>query len=296
MTDHPEPVQKWLDLHSDGILQNRIYYDMPEDIYRAVKRTCQSDLKIAMSGSWRDYWWQVVMGNRPKQTFGQRLGSAVHNLFLEPHVLEGYKLYKGGKGPTTKDFQKFIDENPGKVVLHPDDLNVFELCKTVMLEGAYVDFREHSIPVNQLFKNGKYEVSFFWGDPETGVLMKGRVDDIDFEEEYILDLKTTARYKASTSGFKSMCREWYYQVQDAVYTDAIQQCIGYGWEDPFYFLTIELKAPVNYGLHRLHPEERDLARDYYRTYLKELVKCRESGYWPSYRTTEPVTLFYGNYT
>lgn len=291
-----DSTKEWIEKHSPGGIKNKIYYDIPEEVYRDIPRVCQSDLKIAMQGSWKDYWFQVVMGNRKQQNSGERLGEVIHKTLLEPEKIQNVMWYDGKYGPNTKSFRDFCGLYKDQICLHPTDKTVFDLCDTLLLPGCLVYFKDKWTPLSELFEGGNNEVSFFWVDKETGIEMKGRTDHLNLEKDYVIDIKSTQKHLANEKGFRGMCRDFFYHVQDAVYTEGLKACTGYEFEDPFYFLCIEPKIPMNYGLYRLHPEERLAAVNYYKSYLVELKKCMEEDYWPSYECTEPINLWESIYT
>lgn len=125
---------------------------------------------------------------------------------------------------------------------------------------------------------GKAEKSVYWIDATTGVLCRCRPDWWR-DDNLIVDLKTTE--DASPEGFARSIAKFRYDVQDAFYTDGVQQATGKR-PKAFVFIAVEKKPPYGVGVYVLDAETKDLGRAQYQHDLRVYAECVRSGVWPGY--------------
>lgn len=179
-----------------------IYYDLPEEEYRADPAIANSDIRRILKSP-LEYWTYSWMNpNKPVQnkTDAMILGSALHcfileqDKFFEEYIVLPNKLemdsdffrqesmagdfgdnFEMPKTKTAKTF-KYVG---GKNVIKQSD---FHLIRNM---AQYLN----TLPVvKNVFKGGNAEVSIFWRDEETGLMCKCRPDYLT--DKYIADYKS----------------------------------------------------------------------------------------------------------
>lgn len=139
---------------------------------------------------------------------------------------------------------------------------------------------------------GKAELSVYWKDPATGMLMRCRPDFWRMGDGIIVDLKSTE--DASPEGFAKSIVNWRYHVQSPFYMDGINHMLtqcpydsGSG-VDPivpvraFAFVAVEKKAPYAVGVYVLDEDSLKLGRIEYVQDMLTLADCEASEQWPGY--------------
>ncbi|WP_020474530.1 PD-(D/E)XK nuclease-like domain-containing protein [Zavarzinella formosa] len=200
-----------------------IYFGLPEDEYHAAAGLSCSGMK-QLSVSPLNYWHHNSNPafERPEESFPMRFGKAVHCRLLEPErfhqmycrelSVEDYPgalqtidhmkewLSDHGMPTTSKRKQDLIDrivasdhpamiwddlkgrhaeENAGKAVITKGEAELIEALAAVAAADPVV---------SAIFIGGMPEVSFFVEDPETGVMLKARMDYV--RPRSTMDLKT----------------------------------------------------------------------------------------------------------
>jgi hypothetical protein len=229
-----------------------IYLDLPEAVYHAAEGLSNSGMKhLAVSPLC--YWHNALNPDRerPEESFAQRWGRAVHCRLLEPERfadeyaaglrkedypdalvtdddLKGW-LTARGLPVTGKRKQERIDRireaddstviwdeleaehaalTAGKTILSASEMSRLDRLAEVVLGDPCAA---------AVLSGGKAEVSIFVRDPETGVMLKARMDYV--KAAATIDLKTF-----SNSRGKPTDRA----VFDAIYHEAyFQQCVFY---------------------------------------------------------------------
>jgi len=185
-----------------------------------------SSLKLLRESPTKFSLWRENKWNYPNASFFA-VGSALHALFLEGK--ETALVYEGTR--RGKEWLKFSEENEGRDILNPRELN----CVHDMYDKL-----KHSPKVMELMSNFRPEV------PATGALMgvplKGKADALiqDWNGSYLVDLKTTAK---SISEFQKGARYMLYNQQAALYKYLFEV-------DDFYFVVIEKEFPYEIGIFK----------------------------------------------
>jgi exodeoxyribonuclease VIII len=127
---------------------------------------------------------------------------------------------------------------------------------------------------------GQAETSAVWRDPDTGVLCRGRFDDLALGIGSITDLKSCE--DASPFRFPRSVYDYGYHVQAAMYLrggKALDLDV-----DTFGFVAVEKRPPYAVAVYQLQPAaihdgERELV-----PLLARWAECEETGVWPGYST------------
>jgi hypothetical protein len=229
-----------------------IYLNMPEEEYFAAKAlSCSGMKQLAVSPL--NYWHRNLNPDfvRGEETYPQRLGKAVHCRLLEPSAfadryavelsaddvpgalitMDDMKAFlaEHGLSTTAKRKQDLIDRiqdsgipaiiwdnevanhaqaTAGRVLLGKVEADGIEKLASAVLADQYAA---------ATLSGGVPEVSFFVRDPETGVMLKARMDYV--KAAATIDLKTF-----SNSRGKAIDKV----VYDAIYYEAYHlQCVFY---------------------------------------------------------------------
>jgi hypothetical protein len=137
--------------------------------------------KIAITPA--HYYHYYIAGNRDRPTKDMQLGTALHELILEPAEY--------WSNPANEPFR--------------------EVSKA--MRDA---LKQHPVAKKYLFGDGRPEVAAFFDYNDAPVKIK--TDWLPNDSELIVDLKTTR--DASPSGFRRSVRSYRYHVQDALYSAA----------------------------------------------------------------------------
>lgn len=203
-----------------------------------------------------------------------KIGTAIHCALLEPDRFKREYITSPEFNRRTKEGREeeaaFLKQaaDAGNFVVTEKDLR--------MIEGICENVDKHR-DASALLKAGVSEKSFYWQDPETGILLKCRTDNVS--QFAILDVKSTD--DASPQGFVRSCAKYNYDLSATMYREGV-----FSVEDTFLdyvFLAVEKEAPYSVALYLASDEMLASGMVRYREALKRLNDCRQSGQWPSYQ-------------
>ena len=215
-----------------------------------------------------------------------QLGSALHVAILEPEEFEkryavaGPELTRRG----TNKWLEFEQENQGKIPLKFDQgEKIFEMAMAA---------RKHS---RALLLEGLKELSFFWKDPETGLLCKCRPDNIT-AKGVISDYKSTRiAYPERVWAREILIHR--YHVQAAFYLDGVLHALAQA--NMTHLVDVVPSSFVLFAQEKVEPflskpwlvgeASIALGRRAYQTNLRTIKECEKSGVWPGYpEKIEPI--------
>jgi exodeoxyribonuclease VIII len=211
------------------------------------------------------------------------VGSAFHKLVLEPEGFDDEFFVMGdsqicaeiggAKPRATSKYKEwregFLSANVGKTLLEYNEYEgIREMAESIRRRKA---FKAISAP-------GRAEDSFFWRDPELGVLCKCRPDYLR-DDGYIIDFKTTE--KASPKRFESHAYDYYYHVQAAFYMQGVEAVTGEPVKG-FVFVVIEKKPPYLVACYTADNEMIRAGNEEVRRCLGLYEECSRTGVWPGY--------------
>jgi exodeoxyribonuclease VIII len=125
---------------------------------------------------------------------------------------------------------------------------------------------------------GHTELSFFWRDAATGLLLKARPDrvvDTVSGDPLVVDVKTSS--DASQEGFERSYERFFYGVQESQYTEAIR--VRYGREPIYRFVVVQNREPIICNIFRTQADVAVRERDRWRSAVNELAQRLSSGNW-----------------
>lgn len=134
----------------------------------------------------------------------------------------------------------------------------------------------------EAFTGHKAEQSVFWD--EDGLLLKCRPDA--WKPGALFDLKTTRT--ADPNEFGKTSADFGYHQSAAHYIDGVKAATGETL--PFYFVLVEKTAPYFVSVVELDDEALNIGRALNDRAKRIYNECTETGNWPGYQESAPVSL------
>lgn len=178
-----------------------------------------------------------------QQTRAMQIGSAIHCAILEPEKFRNQYLLmpeiKDRRQPEYKNAIKYYGES-----------NVFTSTDCENISGIINAVRNNEYALELLNAPGPTEVSGFFIDNETGLLLRHRFDKLSYiNGEWIgVDLKKTR--ESNEFKFSKSIFEYNYHLQDAVYSTGFKEITGEKLRS-FTFIAVEEEYPNIVELYEL---------------------------------------------
>ena len=216
-----------------------VFHNLPFYEYQQLSGLNQSKIKQVISNS-----------NLYRKSYinlqALKFGSAGHCMILEPEKFEDLYLCApkdlSQRGKNGKDkWREFCELHSGKIILKFSDWARLQKIKKC--------FQIHP-QAQQLFSNGKSEVSLYWQDSEYGLNCKARLDWFDPDSRKIVDLKFTINIEIAAK-IKPLKND--YALQANWYTRGIYQLTNIATD--FFFVFIEKFAPHSIRIVQVSQED-----------------------------------------
>lgn len=245
---------------------------MTNNEYRKAEGVSRSDL-WQMSRSPLHY--KYALENEEQTTPALLFGSAQHKMVLEPdEFYQEYAVMPSGIDRRTKAgkeaYEEFLRNAGDREVITGDQY--FQIMEML-------DALKTNTPAWELLQ-GKHEQSFFWKDPETGIMCKVRPDVITTYngKPYLVDYKTTD--SCADGHFESSCKRYGYKFQAGMYTEGMFQ--NTFQEYGFAFVAQEKTPPYASRVYLCDQDFINEGHDQFRTFLGMLKYCQDTGDWYGY--------------
>lgn len=275
-----------------------LHRGIPALAYHAWPGASQSTLKIMRDRSPLHARW--AMDHPQQSTDALIVGAAIHTCVLEPDLFPTLYAFAGRCEATKKsDGQQCSNTGTVRRDGHwfcnvrghdPVGFNAPGDPVIALREGEYnacIGIRDsvRAHPATQHMLEGDAECSAVWEDPETGVLSRGRFDDLALGIGAITDLKSAV--DASPLTFRRSLYRFGYHIQGAMYIRGAQTL---GMDvDSFGIIAVEKDAPYAVAVYQLEAAALfDGAREL-DALLARWAECESTGVWPCY-DTEVVKL------
>lgn len=229
-----------------------------------------------------NYFGLHLSPDRParEETGGQRAGTLLHTLVLEPDTFAERYAIGPDVNRNTKEWKAFAAALPADVTaLKPDEYD----------EGLKQaeSLRRHA-DIADLLSSGEAETSIFWTDPITGLPCRCRPDWLHETPEgwIVLDLKTGP---ADPRTFGLQVARMSYDVQDAFYSEGIQIAT----DKPviaFLFGVVETAPPFLSMCGLINDQGRESGKRKTRKALNAFARCKANNEWPGYEGVQLLTL------
>lgn len=242
--------------------------DMPAAEYHALADFIGSSSLMAMDKSPKHFHHAWTKPTEP--TAAMTKGTLIHSLLLEQDISHYVPRPLNEKGDlvrsNSKEYQAFLDANPGKTPIHPDDYEpMYEMLT------AFCDNKR----AMDILKDSRIEHSVFAQDPETGLLLKARPDI--WGSSFLADLKSTA----NIARFERQIFQEMYDVRLAHYAKTIEYATGESLEE-FFFIVYESSAPYCSKIFRMKRADMDAAKEKWRMLINQVSVCMKNNAFPGF--------------
>lgn len=224
-----------------------------------------SNLKLLLESP-KAFYEQKILGNKvSSSSSAMDLGSYVHTLILEPHLVDQeFANYKGWR-KQGKEFDAFKEQHPGKIILSDPQMHTGKmLAKSVQACPPAID----------LLQGGEPELSL--ATKLLGIPVKMRADYLNSTAGYIVDVKTT-RYENNSDIFRRTVKQLGYELSAALYCEIAYQVYGKLFD--FYWLVIS-KSDISTEVYKASSHTLNEGSALVNKALVLYNKCKELGVWP----------------
>ena len=260
-----------------------IYPGMPNDFYHNSNGISKTKLDLFANDQSSLEWAKNCPVDKEKlKTLD--FGDAAHAICLEPDRLKNdFFVLPKLDCRKTKDKEKkaeLLKENAGKKLITAEEYKKL----TLMFDSVMA----HPFARKLIESPGISEQSYYWTDPDTGILCKCRPDRAMSESPILVDIKTTDLLK----NFRYSIQDYRYYVQDPFYMDGVNAC---GEErETFVFLVIQKTIELGrYPVKNFCLSQRaiDHGRETYKRNLHEYAEAIENNQFDGiYEAELPYSL------
>jgi hypothetical protein len=253
-----------------------LFLNVPMDVYQAAPGESKSALNVLMDSPLDYYRWKTGLIKR-EETDAMRLGTILHLSAVERTVAK-FHVRPETYGPENKPWNANAKECKAWIKAHADaPIYTAERAKFIESVSGYV---ANHPKASGLLSGGHAEVSCFARDPETGLMLKGRLDYIIPGDDYwtVPDLKSTI--DASTRAFERTVFKLRYYVQAGMYRK-ILKLLGVP-DVRYYLVALETGQLPKLNVKELNPRAMEQGEVELKEALQTLIECRKSGVWPEW--------------
>lgn len=271
---------------------------MPIDVYHSHPALSESGLKTLLDCPAR-YYYKYLSGNyeyKEKPSF--KIGKACHK-----YILEGQKEFE-------KEYwhNPFSDLTKTEIVRILQDkfkydctISKYPLCdlmdmlltsegieqKAIHLNknelnqviGTARAIKNDKKAYNAFHQKGESEVSLFWIDEETGLMLKCRPDFLPSNHLLVPDYKTCQSVNPEV--FYGDFIKYGYHIEAAMYMDGIFAVFGDEVET-FFFVAQEKEPPYITQVYVPDSGIINYGHKAVRLGIEKFIECQQKGFWGSY--------------
>lgn len=231
-----------------------------------------SDIKNFLKSPAKYYYDKFVKTTKDETQRHFSIGSAIHEIILEPHLFKSNYIVFPKVDGRTKEGKAALAEfellKGGKTILYDNEMDMIRLIG----ENA---LKNHTLV--GLMKDSYREVSCYTIDEATGLKIRMRPDIMCSAQSTIVDLKSCI--DSSPKDFKSSVYKFGYSLSAAYYCDFIGR-------ENYVFAAAEKTEPYQIALYVLDDEKIQYGREQYRMGLDLIKFCQDNNYYPSYNEFE----------
>jgi exodeoxyribonuclease VIII len=223
-----------------------------------------SDIKNFLKSP-KYYYWNKYLKTEKEDGRHFAIGSAIHELILEPQLFLSNYIVMPKVDRRTKDgklqYEQFMIEAQGKTMLDTEEMiMITEMVKNATDNKTFM----------ALLENSHRELSAYLVDEKTGLKLKVRPDILPQTKSTIIDIKSCL--DSSPKKFKSDVYSYGYSLSAAYYCDLLKR-------ENYVFAAIEKSQPYQTSLYALSDEMMEYGRQQYRMGLDLLKWSYDNNYW-----------------
>ena len=271
--------------------------NMPSEVYHKHPALSNSGLKTLLDCPYRYFYKYLSGAYTQKETPALKIGKAAHCYILEGSDEFHRRYYVNRYSKCLKadmvtflmargykeDIKKLRVDELTEMLLTDDGINL-EGTELSQNEWEQVGLLARAIIQNPLAYNafkqkGESEISLFWEDKETGVMLKCRPDWLPYDLKNIPDYKTCCSVQPVT--FAKDFIKYGYHIQAAFYAMGIKEVFGAEVEN-FFFVAQEKEEP---NISQVFLPDSSLIEQGYkaiRNGIHKLIDCNTTGFWDTY--------------
>lgn len=261
------------------------FSDISSDEYHAGPGIGSSGLKTAMV-SMAHYYHRHVLKTEIESSDALHIGKLCHMAILEgprfrdrfvvEPIFEGYT--KKGEKTTSANCAEVKEKRAAWYKALPAQAIIVRQEEHEMMIGMIEAILQHPI-ASGLLTGGRPELSGYWEDEETGLLLKCRPDFLR-DDGLIIDYKTTK--DASPKWWPRDAAKLGYHIQAGYYRMICNKILGTPNNTLFAFIAQEKVAPYAVTVHVPDNAFMERGEQIARYVLTKIAACKKSGYWPGY--------------
>jgi exodeoxyribonuclease VIII len=223
-----------------------------------------SDIKNFLKSP-KYYYWNKYLKTEVEDGRHFAIGSAIHELILEPQLFLSNYIVMPKVDRRTKDgklqYEQFMFEAQGKTMLDTEEMiMITEMVKNATDNKTFM----------ALLENSHRELSAYLVDEKTGLKLKVRPDILPQTKSTIIDIKSCL--DSSPKKFKGDVYSYGYSLSAAYYCDLLKR-------ENYVFAAIEKSQPYQTSLYALSDEMMEYGRQQYRMGLDLLKWSYDNNYW-----------------
>lgn len=250
-----------------------IFYNLPDQIYHSIPAV-SSHMVIEGMKSMKKAYSYFNQTFEPTPAF--ELGRLTHLAILEPDRYLSLVVETDIPDKRHKAYKDAVIENPDKTVLIKPTTDLIRVMRKTIYENALAP---------KTLIGGKTEVTIFVMHPTLKIPLKGRLDYISKNEDYVLDYKTAAQI--TWPFFENDSARYGYHVQASYYLMLLE--LMNKRIEHYFILAQEKDEPFDTVLYKYGFETLEKGREIIDVLLPKIAFCFEQNKWPGY-TDEPQVL------
>lgn len=230
-----------------------------------------SDIKNFLKSP-KHYYWNKYINKVKEEERYFAIGSALHEMILEPHLFNSNYIVIPKIDKRTKEgkntYNEFLKESKGKRLIQEDEMTmILEMAQNATKNKTFMSFLE----------NSHRELSCYKIDEKTGLKLKIRPDILPQDKNIIVDIKSCI--DSSPKEFKKNVYSYGYSLSAAYYCDILNR-------EHYVFAAIEKQAPFDISLYVLNDEMIDYGKQQYKMALSLIKWSYDNKYWCDYNEFE----------
>jgi exodeoxyribonuclease VIII len=230
-----------------------------------------SDIKNFLKSP-KYYYWNKYLKTEKEDGRHFAIGSAIHELILEPQLFLSNYIVMPKVDRRTKDgklqYEQFMIEAEGKTMLDTEEMiMITEMVKNATDNKTFM----------ALLENSHRELSAYLIDEKTGLKLKVRPDILPQTKSTIIDIKSCI--DSSPKKFKGDVYSYGYSLSAAYYCDLLKR-------ENYVFAAIEKSQPYQTSLYALSDEMMEYGRQQYRMGLELLKWSYDNNFWADHNEFE----------